>query len=110
VLALDAEGLQLPVAPTCEVFFVPLGEAAKRRSALLVAELRRAGVAADMAYGDRGMKGAMKGADRSGASYAVVLGDRDLEAGEAQVKDLRAHDQSGVPLDDLISTLKGKLL
>ena len=35
------------------------------------------------------MKGAMKAADRSGAAYAVVLGDRDLEAGVAQVKDLR---------------------
>ena len=75
-----------------------------------VAELRRAGVPADLAYGDRGMKGAMKAADRSGASYAVVLGDRDLEAGEAQLKDLRSHEQSAVPLTDLVSTLKGKLL
>ena len=110
VLALDAEGVELAVPPTCAVFFVPLGEAARRRSALLVAELRRAGIAADLAYGDRGMKGAMKAADRSGASYAVVLGDRDLEAGEAQLKNLHAHDQIGVPLDDLIATLKGKLL
>ena len=110
VLALDAEGVEPPLPATCAVYFVPLGEAAKRRSALLVADLRRAGVAADVAYGDRGMKGAMKAADRSGASYAVVLGDRDLEADEAQLKDLRTSDQSAVPLDDLISTLKGKLL
>ena len=51
----------------------------------------------------------MKAADRSGAAYAVVLGDRDLEAGEAQLKDLREHAQVAVPLDDLIETLKGKL-
>ena len=110
VLALEAEGIDLPVAATCDVFFVPLGDAAKRRSVLFAAELRRDGVAADLAYGDRGMKGAMKAADRSGASYAVVLGDRDLEAGEAQLKDLTSHEQTAVPLDDLISTLKGKLL
>ena len=110
VLALDAEGVELPVASGCDVFFVPLGDAAKRRSVGYVAELRRAGVPADLAYGDRGMKGAMKAADRSGASYAVVLGDRDLEAGEAQLKDLQSHAQTAVRLDDLISTLKGKLL
>jgi histidyl-tRNA synthetase len=110
VLALEAEGVELPALPTCAVFFVPLGEAAKRRSAVLVAALRRDGVAADLAYGDRGMKGAMKAADRSGASYAVVLGDRDLEAGEAQLKDLRSHEQTAVPLEDLLTTLKGKLL
>jgi histidyl-tRNA synthetase len=110
VLALEAEGVEVPAASVCDVFFVPLGEAAKRRSVLYVAELRRDGVPADLAYGDRGMKGAMKAADRSGASYAVVLGDRDLEAGEAQLKDLRSHEQTAVRLDDLISTLKGKLL
>ncbi|MCW2723253.1 MAG: Histidyl-tRNA synthetase [Frankiales bacterium] len=110
LLALDAEGV-LPEPPArAAVFFVPLGVAAKARSAALVAELRRGGVAADLAYGDRGMKGAMKAADRSGASYAVVLGDRDLEAGEAQLKDLRSGEQAAVPLTDLVSTVKGKLL
>ena len=55
------------------------------------------------------MKGAMKAADRSGAAYAVVLGDRDLEAGEAQLKDLREHAQVAVPLDDLVEILEEKL-
>ena len=93
-----------------ELVFVPLGGAAKARSVALVGELRRAGIAADLAYGDRGMKGAMKAADRSGAAYAVVLGDRDLEAGEAQLKDLREHAQVAVPLDDLVRRLLEELL
>ena len=52
----------------------------------------------------------MKAADRSGAAYAVVLGDRDLEAGEAQLKDLREHAQVAVPLDDLVRRLLEELL
>ena len=106
LLALEAEGVLPEAAPRAQVFFVPLGAAAKARSVALVGELRRAGIAADLAYGDRGMKGAMKAADRSGAAYAVVLGDRDLEAGEAQLKDLREHAQVAVPLDALVATLK----
>lgn len=109
LLALEAEGVLPAEAPRAQVFFVPLGVEAKARSVALVGELRAAGIAADLAYGDRGMKGAMKAADRSGAAYAVVLGDRDLEAGEAQLKDLREHAQVAVPLDVLVETLKEKL-
>lgn len=110
LLAVEAEQV-LPQAGTgVGVFFVPLGAAAKARSVVAVGELRRAGVGADVVYGERGMKGAMKAAERSGAEYAVVLGERDLEAGEAQLKDLRSHEQTAVRLDDLVTTLKEKLL
>jgi histidyl-tRNA synthetase len=105
VLALDAEGVELPVQPACQVFAVPIGDAAKRKLFGLVAELRNLGVAADLAYGDRGMKGAMKAADRSGAAYAVVLGERDLEADVAQVKDLASGEQSALPWDGLAADL-----
>jgi histidyl-tRNA synthetase len=109
VLALRAEGLEPPAEPGVDVFFVPLGAAAKAHAVGLVGQLRAAGVPADLAYGDRGMKGAMKAADRSGAAYAVVLGDRDLDAGQAQLKDLREHAQVAVPLDAVVETLKEKL-
>jgi histidyl-tRNA synthetase len=109
VLALQAEGLVPPAESALQVFVVPVGAAAKARAVGLVGELRRSGVAADLAYGDRGLKGAMKAADRSGAAYAVVLGDRDLEAGCAQLKDLREHAQEAVPLDELVGTLRERL-
>ena len=72
-------------------------------------QLRAAGIRTDLAYGDRGLKGAMKGADRSGASWAVIAGDRDLEAGSVELKDLRSGEQSAVPLDALTSTVLEKL-
>ena len=110
VLALTAEGVEPPGEPSLSVFVVPLGAAAKAYAVALVGRLRAAGLAADLAYGDRGMKGAMRAADRSGAAYAVVLGDRDLQAGQAQLKDLREHAQVSVPLDDLVATIEEKLL
>ncbi|MBC7374132.1 MAG: histidine--tRNA ligase [Frankiales bacterium] len=109
ILALRAEGVEPPAELGVSVFVVPIGAAAKAYAVALVGRLRAAGVACDLAYGDRGMKGAMKAADRSGAAYAVVLGDRDLEAGAAQLKDLREHAQVTVALDDVVSHLKGLL-
>ena len=105
VLALEAEGIDLVPPGRVAVFAVPLGEAARRELVRQVARLRAAGVPADLAYGQRGMKGAMKAADRSGAAHAIVLGDRDLESGVAQVKDLRTGDQRAVPLDRLVEEL-----
>ncbi len=109
LLALAAEGVEPPTEPPLSVYVVPLGAAAKAFSVGLVGRLRREGIATDLAYGDRGMKGAMRAADRSGAAFAVVLGDRDLEAGSASLKDLREHAQVAVPLDQLVEHLKETL-
>jgi histidyl-tRNA synthetase len=105
VLALEAEGVELDLPRLVDVFAVPMGDVARRRLFALVTELRRAGVAADLAYGGKGLKGAMKAADRSGAPYAVVLGERDLDAGVAQVKELASGEQTAVPLAELTTYL-----
>ena len=100
VLALEAEGVVLDgVEARVDVFGVAIGDAATARMSLLIDDLRANGIAADMAYGGRGLKGAMKGADRSGASVALVLGDRELEAGEVTVKNLADQSQRTVSLD-----------
>ncbi len=65
--------------------------------------LRTAGIRVDLAYGGRGLKGAMKAADKSGAVVALVLGDRELEDGEIVVKDLRNGEQETVPLTDVVA-------
>ncbi|MBQ6641575.1 MAG: histidine--tRNA ligase, partial [Saccharopolyspora sp.] len=68
--------------------------------AIMAGGLRAAGIRVDLAYGGKGLKGAMKAADRSGARFALVLGERDLEAGSAQLKDLSTGEQRAVALDD----------
>jgi histidyl-tRNA synthetase len=110
LLALEAEGsdgvpVGPPAPPRCDIYVVPLGAAAKRRAAVLVDALRSERLNVDMVYGERGLKGSMKAADRSGAHTAIVLGDRDLEAGVAQVKDLASGEQRSVSLDSLIEEL-----
>ena len=100
VLACEVEGLPVGDQARCDVYCVPLGEAAKRRLVAVAGGLRAAGIRADLAYGGKGLKGAMKAADRSGARFALVLGERDLEAGSAQLKDLSTGEQRAVALDD----------
>jgi histidyl-tRNA synthetase len=109
VLAMEAEETAAASAAGVAVYGVPLGEEAQRRIFGLVAALRRAGVAADMSYDGKKLKGAMRGADRSGAAYAVILGERDIAAGSVSLKDLASGDQVAVPLDEIVTTLKERL-
>jgi histidyl-tRNA synthetase len=109
VLAVEAEGLAVQAPPRVAVYGVPIGEDAARPMFKLISELRAAGIAADMAFGAKGLKGAMKGADRSGASHAVILGERDIAAGTAQVKNLSTGEQTAVPLAEIVTTLKERL-
>ncbi len=109
MLAIEAELTDIQLPETCQVFVVPLGDAARQVALRLVTALREDGVAADMAYGGKGLKGAMKAADRSGARYAIVVGDRDLAASSVQLKDLHTGEQQPLGLDAVAATLKEKL-
>lgn len=109
MLALRAEGKAVGDAGRCEVFGVPLGEQAKLKLATLAAALRAAGVRVDMAYGDRGVKGAMRAADRSGARLALVAGDRDIEAGTVGVKDLSTGQQDDVAVASVVAEVLSRL-
>jgi histidyl-tRNA synthetase len=109
LLALEAEGIAGEAATSCDVYVVPLGEAAAQRAFVLVTELRRAGVRTDRSVDGRGVKGAMKAADRSGALLAIVLGDRDLEAGVVQMKNLVTGEQVPVALDDVLTAVPSAL-
>jgi histidyl-tRNA synthetase len=103
VLALRAEGKPVGSTSRCDVFGVPLGEQAKIEMAKLGAQLRSAGVRVDISYGDRGLKGAMRAADRSGARVALVAGDRDIEAGTVGVKNLMAGEQLDIAAAEVVS-------
>jgi len=85
-----------PEAPSVAV--VPLGDRAESEAQRIVAGLRREGVAADMAY--RGnMKKRLSRANAAGAKYALIIGDDELDRGEAQLKDLATGEQKSVSLD-----------
>ena len=109
MLALKAEGKTVGATSAVDVFAVPLGGAAKLELVKVVAALRARGVRADLAYGDRGLKGAMRAADRSGAAIALVAGDRDVEAGTVGVKNLATGEQIDVAADGVVADVLSRL-
>jgi histidyl-tRNA synthetase len=109
MIACEAEGLTLVDPSRCDVFLVPMGADAKLFAVELAGALRHADVRVDLAYGDRALKGAMKAADRSGASFAVVIGDRELADGVLPLKSLATGEQEMVSGDHLVQVIITKL-
>ena len=94
-----------PVADAVDVAVVPMGEAAEAMAAGLLAELRAAGLAAEQAY--RGnMKKRMERAAKSGARFALILGDDEIASGAVSVKDMRTGEQQSVARDALPAMLR----
>ncbi|MEU3428185.1 histidine--tRNA ligase [Streptomyces gardneri] len=109
VLALEAEGVELDIPAATSVFAVALGEEARRVLFGKITEMRREGIAADFSFGGKGLKGAMKDANRSGARLAVVAGERDLAEGVVQLKDMESGEQQAVAVDALVDAVRAKL-
>jgi histidyl-tRNA synthetase len=91
-----------------KIFLAALGDAARDQAFALLRELRGRGLAAEMDFQGRSLKAQMSLADRLGAAYAVILGDRELESGEIQVRRLGTGEQEQVPLAGLAAALAGK--
>src|SRR5690242_9601405 len=97
--------IDAPEAERPGVVIVPLGDAAALQAQRIIAELRSAGIAADMGY--RGnMKKRMSRANDSGAAFAIILGDDELARGEAQLKSLGSGEQRAVPLAGLVEAVR----
>ena len=97
--------LDEPTRPTIDAVIVPMGEAAEVRATGLLAELRRFGLAVDMAYKGK-MKQRLAKADTLGARHALILGDDELAAGVVAVKTLSNGEQRQVPLDAVAEALR----
>ena len=109
LLACEAEGLTPGAGPLVDVFAVPMGEEAKAVLIALSGELRASGIRMDLAYGNRGLKGAMKAADRSGAPYVLIGGEQEVADGTVVVKNMSAGTQESVAWESVQSLLAAHL-
>ena len=105
LLACEAEGILSDdgSGASLEVFLIALGDNNKDQVIQLLNQLRNQGISADMEYGDRALKGAMKAADKSGAKYSAVLGDGEVASGVLQLKDMKNGIVKEVRISDLVN-------
>ncbi|MGH3088183.1 MAG: histidine--tRNA ligase [Rubrobacteraceae bacterium] len=83
-----------------DVFFVTLVPEARMTAFALASDLRSEGISCDLDYADRSAKGQFRQADRSGARFAVVIGEDELRENVCTVRDMAKGDESKVPFSE----------
>ena len=109
LLTMEANGVEIPKPRETEVFIVIMGDRAKKYGLKLAGELRASGINTEIDLLERNIKGQFKAADRSGAAYAVVIGDNEIETEILNVKILDKSEQIEVSMDSIVKTLCEKL-
>lgn len=105
----EALGRLLENSLNPELFFIPLGEEARRRGLEIVRDLRISGYQVEALFEERSLKAMMREADRSGAKLALILGSEELSQERILVKNLKTGIQEILPLSDLKTYLAGVL-
>ena len=112
LLALEAEAQSGKLLPGelkyIDLYVIALGDEARSKCFTLVDSLRKEGFVVEKNFGDRSLKGAMKAADKSGARFAIVLGDSELQSGSVELKQMSNGEQTSVRLTSLAKTLAEK--
>ncbi|MGH9278036.1 MAG: histidine--tRNA ligase [Acidimicrobiales bacterium] len=107
LLAADAEGVLPAPESVVDVWVIDL--VGGREATTTSAELRAAGIATDRSFDQRSLKAQLKAADRAGARFAVIVGENEMAAAVATVRDLRAGDQEEVAREKLVDVLRERL-
>ncbi len=101
--ALGVERVALLVGKQANVtgptlFIAALGEAARSRSFAIMCDLQRQGVSVEMDYEGKSLKSQMRRADKLNASQVLIVGESEVTAGSAQLKNMQQGTQSEVAL------------
>ena len=106
LLTLKEQGLLPPVQKDKPVYIVALGDEAKVAAFRLQQELREHGFYAEIDLMGRSMKGQMKAANKLDAEYAVIIGEEELAAGKAQVRNMATKEQVSIPLNGIVKYME----
>lgn len=103
LMVLEAQGIQIPKPSPCDLYIASMGENASVFAMKLASDLRSEGFAAESDLIGRSLKAQMKYADKIDAKYSMVIGDNELAAGKAKVKNMSTGETHELDLNGDLS-------
>lgn len=90
-----------------DLFIAALGKEARFSALNWVRELRQADVSVEISFEDKSLKAQMKQADRSGASYTIIIGENELEEQQVVLRNMTTREQTNIDFDDVVESIIG---
>lgn len=106
ILNLVKQEAAVPPASTPATFIASMGREAKTEAVKLASELRSAGIGVIAAAGDRSLKSQLRQANSVGATYAIIIGEEEVKARSAVLRDMAANTQETLSLSEVAPALK----
>ena len=95
------QDVPVPPLPKPQVFIAYLGDDARDEAVKLTATLRRSGIGAVVALGEKSLKAQLRQANNLGIHYAVIIGEQEVMTATAILRDMTTAEQKPVPLSEL---------
>ncbi len=100
IMTMEKQGCEFNAPAGCDIYIGAMGDNAQKKAVKLVKLLRDEGYHAECDVMGRGVKAQMKYANKINATFSVILGDNELEAGTAKLKNMETGTQTDICLDD----------
>ena len=105
VLNLKSQKIVVPDLPAPPVFIAHLGNEAKLEAVKLTSILRKDGIAAITATGDRSLKGQLRQANSLDSNYVAIIGEDEVRSGAVTLRNMMTGEQKTVSRVELIKLL-----
>ncbi len=109
VLAMKEAGIVLCPQKKVKVFLAQLGYLGKKKSLKLLEELRRAGISVTESFDRDSLKSQLKIADKFGAKFTLILGQKEAIEGTVLMRDMESGKQESLKLDTAVSEIKKRI-
>ncbi len=110
LLVLESLGIKIPRANVCDACVCPIGEDAALEAFRIASKLREEGIRTECDHMGRSIKAQLKFAAKLEAKYAVIIGENEIAAKAASVRDMQKGEEKTVPFEELNSYIKaGKI-
>lgn len=103
MLLMEAQGCEFPEAEKPDLFIVALGEKATLKAVEIAKDMREEGFSALLDLNQRSVRAQMKYADKLGAKFNLVIGDNEVEAKTAKLKNMQTGEETEINLDTFVN-------
>ena len=109
LMVMEAENCLPPADMGAACYLAGMDAPSREKAFLLAGELRRQGISCEVDLMERSVKSQFKYADKTGAKFVAVLGERELEEGAAEVKDMRNSSSERVKFEELAKYIQRRM-
>jgi len=106
---MKTKAIRFPKERVAEVFLAQLGDLAKRKSLKLIEDFREAEILVKESLGRDSLKAQLKTADRGGAKYTLILGQKEALEGNIIIRNMQSGEQETIKLERVVGEMKKRL-